>query len=462
MSFDLDVTTVWQKNWNAMNDPRRNEDGSRLIKYIINRGTSRSSKTFSIIDCYDMYARSNRNMRMTAWRDTKVDAKDTILNDMERRLRGTKRWEVGFRFNKTDSHLHYNSGSKIEICGADDDVRVHGKTQNIAWLNEPYKIGKYVFNQIDQRCDLMFIDWNPKEKHWVEDVAKLPNAIEIFSTFQDNPFCPPDQKKKILAYQPVKRYSLVDAGKMTEKEAREYNTDSNLLLLTDSQINELIRCRENELMNTADEYSWSVYGLGERAERPNRIYRWKKCTLAEYLAIDATEYFYSDWGTSDPWAVGGCKYHDGRLFVREINYMSENEIRSRMSSTEAMQVAGDPESGLATWKFKQFGITTRATIVCDNNRPLKILALRKVGYDYSVAAPKKPGSKLDGISLLSSMEVFYTAESVNIESEQENYSRKTDRYGVVLEEPEDGGDHHCDGIAYVSLWLQKEGIIRKV
>lgn len=93
---------------------------------------------------------------------------------------------------------------------------------------------------------------------------------------------------------------------------------------------------------------------------------------------------------------------------------------------------------------------------------MKIIALRNSGYDYAIAAPKGTGSVIDGIDLLNNLRVYYTSDSLNIKHEQENYSRKTDRYGIVLEEPEDFDDHHMNGSRYAATFLQAEGLIRKV
>ena len=110
---------------------------------------------------------------------------------------------------------------------------------NIAHLNEPYKFGLEAFDQIDMRTsDFIIIDWNPKNNHWIDEIARRENAIVIHSTFKDNPFCPPEQKKKILSYEPT-----------------EFNIQQN----------------------TASDYLWTVYGLGLKAEKPNRIFKnWKK------------------------------------------------------------------------------------------------------------------------------------------------------------------------------------------
>jgi len=157
-------TIVFQWNWEAIH--AKNPDGSRKYRYIINEGSSRSSKTYSLIDCFDLYARNNRNKRLTTWRDTKTDAKKTILNDTLKRLKSTSRYKVDQIFNKTESIFTYKTDSTFEIHGTDDEETVHGLTQDGAWLNEPYKISKDTFDQIDQRTsDFILIDWNPKKSH---------------------------------------------------------------------------------------------------------------------------------------------------------------------------------------------------------------------------------------------------------------------------------------------------------
>ena len=80
----------------------------------------------------------------------------------------------------------------------------------------------------------------------------------------------------------------------------------------------------------------------------------------------------------------------------------------------------------------------------------------------NLGSPKPKGSVRDGIDLLNNLKVFYTDSSVNLKYEQENYSRKVDRYGIVLEEPEDIDNHLMDPARYIALYLQAEGIIRKV
>src|SRR5690606_20754252 len=124
---------------------------------------------------------------------------------------------------------------------------IHGYNGHVIWLNEPYKFSRDSFDQLDMRAeDFIVIDWNPQQAHFIDDLKKDPRALVIHSTFQDNPYCPPEQKAKILSYQPVKFASVVIDKLMSEAEAKAYNLTENPADLTEKQINELARCKENE------------------------------------------------------------------------------------------------------------------------------------------------------------------------------------------------------------------------
>lgn len=459
--ININLTNVFKRNWDAMH--AKDENGKRLYKYIINEGSSRSSKTFSLIDCFDLYARQNNFKRLTVWRDTKIDTKKTVLVDMIKRLKSTGRWELMTSFNKTESILTYANDSTFEIHGTDDEETVHGLTQDAAWLNEPYKISKDTFDQIDQRTsDFIFIDWNPKKSHWIENIKKDKRAIVIHSTFADNPFCPPEQRDKILSYQPVSMCKAVTSELMPLQEALKFNCLKALEEQPDNKIfKELLRCQENEFKMSADAYKWSVYGLGLKAEKPNRIFNFTEIPDEEYHKLDARIYTGVDWGTVDPWGIIDVKYYDGCLYLNERNYQSENEIRSKLTNTERMQIEGADE-GIVKWLFNKMDIPKNRYLICDNNREAKILALREAGWDYAIAAPKGKGSILDGIDMINDLKVYYTASSTNLKYEQENYSRKVDKYGAIQEEPEDTDNHLTDPLRYVVAFLFEEGIIKKV
>jgi len=462
----MNATIVFQKNWNAIHE--KNEDGSNKYRYIINKGSSRSSKTISIIQIADLYCRTHKSKRWTIWRNTKTDCKKTVLSDMIKYFKSNNLYKQGNDFNKTESIFTYTTDSVIEIHGTDDEETVHGLTQDVIHVNEPYQISRDTFDQLDMRTsDFVFIDYNPKKGHWVEDIAKDKRAIIIHSTFKDNPFCPPEQRNKILSYQPIQACEIVKNGLINENDLLAYNFKENKLKFTEKQINEAIRCMENENKNSASLFKWQVYGLGEKAEKPNRIFNFKEISDNEYHNLNLPTYYACDWGAVDPWAIIEAKYYDGNLYLHELNYLSENQWRERINSNERNLIDaynredGVENEGIVSWLFEKLNIPKNRPIICDTNRPVKIALLRR--RDYEVYLAEKPkGSILDGIDLLNNLNVFYTSSSENIAYEQENYSRKVDRYGVILEEPEDINNHLLDGTRYIATYLQSNGILLKL
>lgn len=458
---ELKVTPVFQKIWEGVHAVT--ETGERRYKYIILKGSSRSSKTYSAIDVYDLYARSNKNKRLTVWRNTAKDCRETVLNDILLHLKADGRFFAGINYHETTSVMRYTAtGSKIEVHGTEDELTVHGLTQSVAWLNEPYKISRAVFDQIDQRTsDFMLVDLNPLMTHWSEDLERDPRALVIHSTFEDNPFCPPESRHKILSYQPVSLCAIVVKKKLSEPEANIYDCVSNVMKFPQWAIDELIRCKENEYKRSANKFNWEVYGLGVKSERPNRVFHFEEIPDSVYHSLAATIYSASDWGVVDPWAVLDAKYYDGALYLHERNYSSENEIRGGLSNTELLQIGPAEQEGIVGWLFRKLEIPYNRIIVCDPNRVMKIRSLRSAGWEYAIAAQKPPGSIVDGITLVNDLRVYYTSSSVNLKYEQENYVRKVDTNGKVLEEPEDINNHIMDDIRYIGTFLESQGIINR-
>lgn len=465
-------TNVFTRIWKAINEMAYHPDGSPVIdqntgkhlrryRYIILTGSSRSSKTRSIIQLYYRLWMEKQNWRLSVWRDTKKDCRDTVGYDMLQVFQ-TMPGYMPTMFNKTDAHFTSPTKSYIEVNGTDDENKVHGYNGEVVWINEPYKMSRGTFDQLDQRAtEFMIFDWNPKQAHFLEDVSKDARAIVIHSTFKDNPFCPVEQRLKILSYQPVKMCDVVISGLLSEQDAKAYNLTENALKLTERQMKELARCKENERKGSASAFNWSVYGLGIRAERPNRIFHWTEIPDDDYHKIDARRYYAVDWGTVDPFGILEGKYYDGALYLHEKNYASENQIKEGLSALDR-EALSKKEEGLVIWLFERLGIPKNSYIPCDDNRPGKVIALRNAGYDYAVTASKGPGSVIEGISLLEKLKVYYTSSSVNLKNEQENYSREVDRFGTVLEEPEDMNNHLIDPARYLAQFLRQEGIIKVV
>ena len=398
----MQATIVFEKIWNAIN--AINPDGSRKYKYIINTGSSRSSKTHSILQIEWVMCLKKPNTRVSIWRETKADCKMTILADLKKAVPTFPNIE-NVIFNKTESIYTFPNGSTIEFMGGDEENRVHGFQGNIAHLNEPYKFGLEAFDQIDMRTsDFLIIDWNPKNKHWIDEVSKRENAIIIHSTFRDNPFIPEEQKKKILSYDPSNPFN-VEQG-------------------------------------TANAYLHNVYALGLKAEKPNRIFKgWKELSNSDFYKLPYQSYFGLDFGLSAPTALTEMKFDgDENYFFREVLYCPLNDMKGTLAEM-----------------FDKLEIPKHKQIICDSGNELNKEEARKLknaGYNV-INAKKGSGSISAGIETMQKSKIHYTKESINIENEYESYSWKIWQ-GIQMDVPEENGDDHIlDAMKYVISWYTK-------
>lgn len=402
----MKATIVFEKIWNAIH--AKNPDGSRKYKYIINTGSSRSSKTFSILQSHWLMCLSSQNKRISIWRETKADCKMTVLADLKKAVPNFPNIESVI-FNKTESVYTFSNGSTIEFMGGDEENRVHGFQGDVAHLNEPYKFSLEAFNQIDMRTsDYILIDWNPKNKHWIEDVAKRDNAIVIHSTFKDNPFCPIEQKIKILSYNPQNPYNIEQG--------------------------------------TANDYLWQVYGLGLKAEKPNKIFKgWTKIKPATFYELPYQSYYSTDFGLSAPSAIMELKFDgDKTFFAHQIMYKALNELPHSMSE-----------------EMERLNITKSKENICDSGNELnksESTKLRNAGFNI-IPAIKGGGSVNTGIETIQKCNIVFTDTSTDFEEEYEEYSWKIWQ-GIQMDVPEDRSkDHALDCLRmFVNWYVRTRGL----
>lgn len=481
----MKASIVFQKNWDAL------QAGYRILENV---GSSRSSKTWSFFQLIYLYGITNKSKKILVLRDVAVDCRDIVetefkewLADPNSRIKEFEDGEITadeldelLAKENLSQHLTENltkhrftfkaTGSTIIFNGADSLGKVIGKANDIVWVNEPYKFPKEVMLQLLKRLNVcLLLDWNPNMGHYIEDFRSRPDCIHIHSTFLDNPFLNKAVKDEILGTKPLLneyyRDLKLDVQQYFEWKEEDIETDLKAKGIEQKVINDILLCYRNEHYKTADKWHWETYGLGIKSERPNKILRFKPITLRDYNAIDAVKYYGVDWGQVDPFGVVEIKYYDGAIYINELNYKSENQIRANLSNIDRAQIkeldnSFGVEGGLVVWLFRKLNIDIKSDIVCDTNRPLKIRALRDAGFSGSVPAIKGAGSIVDGINILESLDVYYTETSVNLKYESDNYSRKVDKFGEVLEEPEDKDNHLIDPSRYVVTFMTIRKILR--
>ena len=357
---------------------------------IILEGGSRSGKTYAIIQFLTLYLLQNQGVTITIGRETLTDIKDTILPDMFeifQTLGVLSRPD--YKWNKSEKHISFN-GNLIRYIGVNDNPnKTHGLKQNIFWLNEIMPIDKFTFDQLEQRTnDFWILDYNPSSTiHWAYDVADKREDVLLFkSTVLDNPFVPSEVKKKILGYEPTER---------------------------------------NQLLGTADEFLWKVYGQGERADAENKIFR-----NYDLFDVAPREYDYKFYGldfgyANDPNGMVETIISGNNIYITEILY----------------------EKGLLNGDIAEIikPIVQGELVFCDSAEPKSIADLR-LNYDImSVPAKKGAGTIIEGIKRIKSFKIHLNKKSLNLQSEFQNYSY-IEKAGKLV--PQDKWNHLIDALRY--------------
>jgi len=388
------------------------------------QGGQGAGKTYSILQLLINHASNNPNKEIFIASDELSKMRITVIKDF---LNIMKSFNLYDNERFTDGTLYrFKNGSFIKFIGLDKVDIGKGLRSDIVFVNEANKVKFDTYRELTSRAKRVIIDFNPNAKFWFHtEVMTRDDCDFINLTYLDNEFLSTEEKGEILRY-----------------KQKGYSADGTII---------------NEYWANM----WRVYGLGQVGQVEGRIYNWKSIPYAEFLNLNKESYFGVDWGTVDPFAIVEAKYHDGNLYIHEHNYASENEIRRSLSSMDLHSINGADEDGLVSWLFQKLNIPKKKIIVCDNNRPNKIVSLRRVGYESAVSVGGK-SKLLDRIQMLQELNIYFTDTSKNIELEQEIYCYQKDKFGVVQEEPIDQDNHTIDAVAYVVQKMFDFGVIKKI
>lgn len=402
------------------------------------QGGQGAGKTYSILILILNTALKNSNREIYIASAELSKMRTTVIKDFVKVIQSFGVWEeVNFTGRDHGTPLcRFKNGSFVHFLGLDKEDIGKGLRSDIMYINEANKTNFETYRELTSRAKRVILDYNPNEEFWAhKEVIPDSDCEYLCLTFIDNEFLSDEEKNNILSY---KYKAFIDPN------LDNYDFAENV--------------KSNYWRN-----KWRIYGLGITGVVDNRVFEnWKMVSFEDFNKFDGARVIGVDWGTVDPWGIVDAKYKDGKLYLHELNYASENEISQRLSSTDRSQIGSDEvsnEIGLVRLVFDRLKIPKNIPIVCDTNRPIKIASLQRSGYE-ALSAPSK--MILDGIAILQDLEVYVTSESKNLIYEYENYKRETDRYGVVLEKPEDANNHLIDPSRYVALYLKIRGFIKTI
>lgn len=256
-------TSVLTKNVDAYND------GFRIIA---NKGSTRSSKTYSILQLLTIIAyHSKKSLLISVVSESMPHLKRGAIRDFENILRDFGLYSEA-NINRTDK-VYKVSNSFIEFFGADSDGKIHGPARDILFINECNNIRYESFRQLSIRTrQTIFLDYNPVKRFWVDrELTQLPDFTLIHSTYKDNEYLTKEQIRAI--------------------ESNKHDTNW-----------------------------WNVYGLGITGGTEGLVY--PEYEIIKEMPKDFRRRMLGiDFGfTSDPTAVVDCGIIGDGLYIDEVCY----------------------------------------------------------------------------------------------------------------------------------------------
>jgi phage terminase large subunit len=263
--MEIKSTVIFEKNYEALNDPS--------LRFVINEGGSRSSKTYSLCQLVIIYCLQNNNKVVSIIRKTFPALRATVLRDFIEILKELNIYSVEDH-NKSEHIYTFPNGSIVEFFSVDDEQKIRGRKRDIAWCNEANELYFDDFTQLNMRTESKLIfDYNPSEStSWLYELP-TEESVLIKSTYKDNPFLPQSIR---------------------------------------SQIEDLKR---------TDEALYQIYALGEKAISKSNIY--SNWSFIPHRPARFVNYVYGlDFGYNHPTALMRVYWCDNDIYIEPVIYES--------------------------------------------------------------------------------------------------------------------------------------------
>jgi phage terminase large subunit len=388
-SYEFYTTTTFNRNWISEK------------RIVINRGGTRSGKTFSICQQIALWLMTGQirdgqiieKGTASIVRKNKTTVTATVQRDFEYILK-----EYGYyqhvTHNKTNRTYSFD-GRMVEMFGADDEQKLRGYKSDILYVNEANELNYHKeFLQLRLRTkELIIIDFNPSDPYtWIktelEDKrAHIKGDVEtIVSTYKDNS------------------------------------------TLTDQQIAEI------EYLKETDPTLWQVYGLGEYGK-------------VEGLIIPDIEIIEEmPWSDLRKVAAGmDFGFTNSKTALAHCGIIEPNNMYIDVPIYES----GLTDT-LLTEKLQNMNWDKTIEVFADSAQPASIKTLQNARYN--VRPVKKFKDSIDiGIAKMREYKWHVTARSEGLIREQKLYKFKQAATGEWINKPITENDHAMDAVRYYVL-----------
>jgi len=216
--MEIQATKIFEQNFDAIQDPS--------IRFIINQGGSRSSKTYSLCQVLIVYCLQNPNKVVSIVRKTFPALRATVMRDFFEVLKDLEIYEKSAH-NMSENIYRFSNGSIVEFFSVDDEQKIRGRKRDIGWCNEANELWMEDFQQLNFRTqNKLIFDYNPSDSSsWLYELPK-DESILIKSTYKDNPFLPESIIRQIedLARTDEALYQIYALGEKAISKTNIFNT----------------------------------------------------------------------------------------------------------------------------------------------------------------------------------------------------------------------------------------------
>lgn len=384
----MKCTTVFNQNLKAYLDGYR---------YIANKGSTRSSKTYSILQLlYLIAANATKPLIISIVSESMPHLKRGCIRDFKEMLQNENAFDQN-AWNATTNTCKVGE-SLIEFFSVDVASKVHGPARDILYINECINVEFETFRQLDIRTrQTVFLDCNPSYEFWMDTkIIKHPKSRHEPKILVDNP-------KTRLIHSTYKDNDYLTQAQIEAIEANKHDTDW-----------------------------WRVYGEGLTGFYVGAIMQ--NWTLAETMPDNYKQRWIGiDFGfANDPTAIIDLRLSQGELWIDQLLY---NKGYDNMMICDVLN---------------NEGVDKNTTIVADSAEPKSIAEIRGKGWRIEPALKGKDSINT-GISLLNRYKKNITARSIGVIDEFKHYKWEINQFGDPTNRPIDKFNHAIDAIRYVAL-----------
>ena len=284
---------------------------------IIQGGTS-AGKTFGILPILIDKAAKKGGLEISVVAESIPHLRRGALRDFLKVMKWTNRF-VDERYNKSLLKYEFANGSFIEFFSADDSSKLRGARRDILYVNECNNVNFEAYNELSIRTKHeVYLDFNPANEFWVEEIKEDKEADFIILTYKDN--------------------EALDEGIVDQIEKNRLKAETS----------------------TYWRNWWKVYGLGELGMLEGVVFsNWKQIDTipkeARLVGIGL------DFGyTNDPTSCIEIYKHNEKRILNEIVYqtgMLNSDIANKLPKD--VPVYADSAEPKSIADIQRYGITIK-------------------------------------------------------------------------------------------------------